>query len=79
VHGTERLLFEGSGSIGRGGPASDLADAENAVGAPSFAHSAKGGKHKCMRNGVLCRATGALAASQPALANNARTGHPLCW
>ncbi len=56
-----------------GGPAPDPADTENAVGAPSFAHSAKGGNHERMRNGVLCRETRVVSAtSQPALANNAR-------
>jgi hypothetical protein len=49
------------------------------VGAPSFAQFAKGGNHERIRNVFMERAWVASAASLPALANNARTGHPLYW
>jgi len=56
----------------------DLAGITNTVGAPSFAFLAKGGHQERIRNGVCAERTKvASAASLPALAKSARTGHPL--
>jgi hypothetical protein len=55
----------------------DPAGITNTVGATSFAHFAKGGYHERIGNGVCAERTKvASAASPPALANNAGTGHP---
>ena len=54
----------------------DLAGAKNKVGAPSLAHLAKGGNLGTHAR-LGCRATKVVSAgSLPALAKNARTGHP---
>src|SRR5690242_5238457 len=58
----------------------NLAGITYTVGAPSFAQFAKGGNLERMRNGICAEGTKVVpAASLPALAKNARTGHPLVW
>jgi len=56
----------------------DLAGSGNKVGAPSFAHFAKGGKPRTQaQRGCAARVkTIGSAAPPPALAKNTRTGHP---
>jgi hypothetical protein len=55
----------------------DLAGMTNTVGAPSFAHFAKGGNHERLRNGFAQKAkTLCQQHPYPPLQKNARTGHP---
>ena len=66
-----------SGSEWRVAQALDLAGTSNTVGAPFFAFFAKGGNHERIDNRVCAERTKVVsAASPPALAKNARTGHP---
>jgi hypothetical protein len=62
--------------IWRVAQAFDLAGARNIVGTPSFAHFAKGGNLVRVRDRVALSGKSVSAASLPALAKSARTGHP---
>jgi len=57
-------------------PTLDFAAPSNTMGAPSFAQFAKGGSRECLRREPIDLV---LAASPPALAKSARTGHPRFW
>jgi hypothetical protein len=61
-----------------GDPGFGFAETGDTVGAPLFAHFAKGGNHEGMRDGVYAEPKTVLsAASLPTLAKDARMGHPV--